>query len=170
MSDILTWIEQTLSPRTCTTDELWYDHMDSHSGRSLPILYQPFDVNEARHWADRGWILDFLSATGSGRVLDLGPGDGWPLLILAPHVQEVVGVEGRTAASRSAGRTRSGWGSATRAFYTSRPARPCLLQMAALTGSLLLHRSSRRPITMPRCASCTASCAPAASCGSATRH
>lgn len=94
MSDILTWIEQTLSPRTCTTDELWYDHMDSQSDRSLPILYQPFDVNEARHWSHRGWLYDFLCATGSGRVLDLGPGDGWPSLILAPHVEEVVGVEG----------------------------------------------------------------------------
>jgi ubiquinone/menaquinone biosynthesis C-methylase UbiE len=67
--------------------------MDSQSDRSLPILYQPFDVTQARHWADRGRIFDFLSATGSGRVLDLGPGDGWPALNLAPHVQEVVGVE-----------------------------------------------------------------------------
>jgi ubiquinone/menaquinone biosynthesis C-methylase UbiE len=91
--DVLTWIEQVLAPRTCTTDELWYDHMDSQSDRGLPILYQPFDVTQARHWADRGWLYDFLYATGTGRVLDLGPGDGWPSLNLAPHVQEVVGVE-----------------------------------------------------------------------------
>ena len=92
-TDLLTWIERTLHPRTCTTDELWYDHMESQSERGLPILYQPFDVTQARHWGDRGWIFDFLSATGPGRVLDLGPGDGWPALNLAPYVQEVVGVE-----------------------------------------------------------------------------
>jgi SAM-dependent methyltransferase len=91
--DALTWIERTLSPRTCTTDELWYDHMPSQSDRQLPVIYLPFDVNESGHWADRGWLYDFLYATGTGRVLDLGPGDGWPSLNLAPHVQEVVGLD-----------------------------------------------------------------------------
>jgi SAM-dependent methyltransferase len=93
-TDILTWIGRTLNPRECTTGELWYDHMDSQSDRHLPIIYQPFDVDKGGHWADRGWLYDFLSATGTGRILDLGPGDGWPSLNLAPHVQEVVGVEG----------------------------------------------------------------------------
>jgi SAM-dependent methyltransferase len=93
-ADILTWIEQILDPRTCTTGELWYDHMAFQSDRCLPIIYRPFDVNESGHWGDRGWLYDFLYATGTGRVLDLGPGDGWPSLNLAPYVKEVVGVEG----------------------------------------------------------------------------
>ena len=91
---LLAWVEQTLKPRTCTSEELLYDHMASQSGRCLPIIYQPFDVDERGHWSHRGWLYDFLHSTGGGRVLDFGPGDGWPSLILAPSVDEVVGVEG----------------------------------------------------------------------------
>jgi SAM-dependent methyltransferase len=70
--------------------------MDSQSGYCLPIIYQPFDTTKRTHWADRGALFDFLVSTeGQGkRLLDLGPGDGWPSLILAPFVREIVGVEG----------------------------------------------------------------------------
>lgn len=89
---ILAWVEG-LEPRECTTDKLFYDHMESQSDRCLPIIYQPFDTTKPAHWSDRGWLFDFVHATGSGRVLDFGPGDGWPSLILAPFVDEVVGVD-----------------------------------------------------------------------------
>jgi SAM-dependent methyltransferase len=48
------------------------------------------------HWTDRGALFDFLSATDAWgkKLLDFGPGDGWPSLIAAPFVAEVVGVEG----------------------------------------------------------------------------
>jgi hypothetical protein len=41
-------------------------------------------------------MFDFLlSVGGEGkRLLDFGPGDGWPSLIFAPFAREVVGVEG----------------------------------------------------------------------------
>jgi len=92
--EVLEWVEQTLNPRVCTTDVLWYDHMESQSDRGLPVIYQPFDAHERSHWSHRGWLFDFLHATGSGKVLDFGPGDGWPSLILAPFVEAVVGVDG----------------------------------------------------------------------------
>ena len=91
---LLEWVEQALKPSNCTSEEFFYDHMASQSGRCLPIIYQPFDVDEQAHWSDRGWLYDFLHSTGGGNVLDFGPGDGWPSLILAPFVDEVVGVEG----------------------------------------------------------------------------
>ncbi len=93
-AQVLDWVEQTLELRTCTTGELWYDHMESQSGRCLPLLYRPFDVDDPAHWSDRGWLFDFLCSTGGGKVLDFGPGDGWPSLILAPFLDEVVGVDG----------------------------------------------------------------------------
>jgi len=46
------------------------------------------------HFVDRGQILDFAVHGNGGRVLDLGPGDGWPSLLMAPMVEEVVGVDG----------------------------------------------------------------------------
>jgi SAM-dependent methyltransferase len=91
---VLDWVRDTLELRACSSGELLYDHMASQSGRCLPIIYQPFDVENPGHWMDRGSMFDFLHSTGGGRVLDFGPGDGWPSLILAPYVEEVVGVDG----------------------------------------------------------------------------
>lgn len=91
---VLAWVHDTLELRACSTDELLYDHMASQSGRSLPIIYQPFDVGNRTHWMDRGSLFDYLHSTGGGRVLDFGPGDGWPSLILAPYVEAMVGVDG----------------------------------------------------------------------------
>jgi ubiquinone/menaquinone biosynthesis C-methylase UbiE len=45
------------------------------------------------HFADRGAAHDFSQAVGGGRVLDFGPGDGWPSLIIAPYIDEVIGVD-----------------------------------------------------------------------------
>ncbi len=91
--DPIAWIRAHVELRETNSAEASYDYMDSQSGRNLPIIYYPFDAKKD-HWADRGSILDYLIATGGGRVLDFGPGDGWPSLLLAPLVDEVVGVDG----------------------------------------------------------------------------
>lgn len=91
---LLNWINNELKPCTCTSDKFIYDDMASQSCELLPVIYQPFDCNKKAHWRDRGWVLDFLlSARGAGRILDFGPGDGWPSLLIAPYVYEVVGVD-----------------------------------------------------------------------------
>jgi len=92
--DVFEWIDQVLSPRSCTSEEFMYDDMDSQSGHGLPIIYQPFDVDQRSHWRDRGSLFDYLFSTAGSRLLDFGPGDGWPSLIVAPFVEQVVGVEG----------------------------------------------------------------------------
>jgi ubiquinone/menaquinone biosynthesis C-methylase UbiE len=94
--EIFDWIEQALEPRECNSEEFIYDDMESQSGRCLPIIYQPFDLAKRMHWTDRGALFDFLCATSGwdGKILDFGPGDGWPALIVAPFVKEIVGVEG----------------------------------------------------------------------------
>lgn len=94
--DIFHWIIQELAPEKRTSADLLYEHMDSQSGRCLPIIYQPFDATNRGHWRDRGAALDFVLATRSEgkRVLDFGAGDGWPSLIIARFVKEVIGVEG----------------------------------------------------------------------------
>jgi SAM-dependent methyltransferase len=93
--ELFEWINTRLHPQRCTSDRLIYDDMDSQSGRSLPVIYQPFDGSQRSHWCDRGSLFDFLCATrGAGkRLLDFGPGDGWPSLIVAPFAGEVVGVD-----------------------------------------------------------------------------
>jgi len=91
--DIVEWIEANLRPYDCYSDEFIYDDMASQSDGCLPILYQPFDIGERRHWLDRGSLWDFVGSLGTGRLLDFGPGDGWPSLIMAPYVEEVIGVD-----------------------------------------------------------------------------
>ena len=90
---IFKWIETELKPRNCSSAELIYDDMESQSFRQLPLIYLPFDASRRSHWHDRGSAFDFMHATSRGRLLDFGPGDGWPSLIVAPFVQEVVGVD-----------------------------------------------------------------------------
>lgn len=94
--EIFQWIRLELQPRACNSVEILYDFMQSQSFECLPVIYQPFDGGKRGHWCDRGAILDFLLSTrGEGRrLLDFGPGDGWPSLIVAPYAARVVGVDG----------------------------------------------------------------------------
>ena len=94
--DVFGWLDATLSPMECTSEEFIYDDMESQSGRALPIIYRPFDAADPSHWQDRGSAFDYLFSTqGEGkRLLDLGPGDGWPSLIVAPRAGQVEGVDG----------------------------------------------------------------------------
>jgi len=96
--DILEWINKELKPESCNSDRFIYDDMDSQSGHCLPIIYEPFDATKKSHWADRGWMFDYLLSThGEGKLLmDFGPGDGWPSLIVAPYASKVIGIEGST--------------------------------------------------------------------------
>lgn len=87
------WIEQHLKLEQTDTSGFIYDHVESQSGRCLPLIYQPFDAGNPMHWADRGAAHDFSQAVGGGRVLDFGPGDGWPSLIIAPYCEQVIGVD-----------------------------------------------------------------------------
>ncbi len=93
MSELLRWIDTEIQPRTCNSAELIYDHMPSQSSFSLPNVYIDFDVQKRSHWIDRGYILDFLATAGNGRLLDFGPGDGWPSLQMAPYVEHITGVD-----------------------------------------------------------------------------
>jgi ubiquinone/menaquinone biosynthesis C-methylase UbiE len=94
--EILDWIERVLAPRECNSVDFIYDDMESQSGRCLPVIYQPFDISNRMHWRERGAALDFMCAVRGRdkRLLDFGPGDGWPSLIVAPWAREVVGVDG----------------------------------------------------------------------------
>ncbi len=94
--ELFDWIEQELRPKPATSTELLYDLMDSQGMYQLPLIHTAFDAGNRYHWADRGAMFDFLlSIQGEGnRLLDFGPGDGWPSLIVAPYAGEVIGVDG----------------------------------------------------------------------------
>jgi len=93
--NVFSWIENELNPELSTSEEFIYNEMESQSGYGLPIIYQAFDASKKSHWIDRGSLYDFLYSTkGEGKkLLDFGPGDGWPSLIVAPFAKEVIGVD-----------------------------------------------------------------------------
>lgn len=88
------WIEENIELRETNSAEFIYDLMESQSNKFLPIIYQPFNAQNRMHFVDRAQILDFSVAAGSGKLLDFGPGDGWPSLMVAQYADEVVGVDG----------------------------------------------------------------------------
>lgn len=93
--NVFNWIEEKLIPKPCTSEKFIYNELESQSGYSLPIIYQPFDATQILHWKDRGQLYHFLYSTdGEGKtLLDFGPGDGWPSLIVTPHVKQVIGID-----------------------------------------------------------------------------
>jgi len=91
---IIQWTQDNIELKKCSSAEFIYNHMESQSEKCLPIIYQPFDAKNPVHFADRARILDFQFSVGNGKILDFGPGDGWPALGIAPFVKEVIGVEG----------------------------------------------------------------------------
>lgn len=92
--DAIEWIRENVALRESNSVKSLYDHMESQSGEQLAVIYVPFDASVRGHFVDRGQIIDYAVVCGPGRVLDFGPGDGWPSLLMAPMVEEVVGVDG----------------------------------------------------------------------------
>jgi len=87
------FIENGFHVEQTTTDAAFYNKMESQSGECLAEVYVPFDSYKPGHWADRCRCIDFVKSCGTGRILDFGPGDGWPSLIVAPFVARVDGLD-----------------------------------------------------------------------------
>jgi SAM-dependent methyltransferase len=93
-SGIHEWIARTCRVSRSDAGTLRYARMESQANFSLPEIHRPLDHLNPGHWRHRGLIWDFvLSLEGAERVLDIGPGDGWPSLLLAKHFKQVVGIE-----------------------------------------------------------------------------
>lgn len=91
--NVIAYIVEELNPRAVTSDEGLFQRQESQAAFALPVVHRAFDAANPTHWQDRGCILDFLATAGSGNLLDVGPGDGWPSLLVAPFAQHVTGVD-----------------------------------------------------------------------------
>ncbi len=101
----------------------WYDLMESQCD-ILAVIYVPFDGTERGHFDDRGSILDYACHAWGGRVLDIGPGEGWPSLLLAPMVEEVIGVDGSRKRVEACARNATRMGLANASFVHYPPGQP----------------------------------------------
>lgn len=141
------WIESNLDPRPCTSVELLYDSMASQSFECLPVIYRPFDAANRSHWCDRGSMWDFLLSTrGEGkRLLDFGPGDGWPSLIVAPRAREVVGVDASARRVEVCKRNAGRLGIDNADFVHVEPGRPLPFEDGSFDGVMAASSVEQTP-------------------------
>lgn len=87
------WITQHVDVKSPAFGTFFYGRIEQWSPGRLPGINCIFDPMNKKHFATRAQELDYAIAVGGGRILDFGPGDGWPALRIAPMVEHLVGVE-----------------------------------------------------------------------------
>ena len=124
-----------------------YNDMASQSGCCLPIIYQPFDGSKKLHWKDRGSAFDFVFSTnGEGRrLLDFGPGDGWPSLIVAPLAEMVFGVDGSARRVQVCAENARRLGIANADFMYVEPGKPLPFKDGSFDGVMAASSVEQTP-------------------------
>jgi ubiquinone/menaquinone biosynthesis C-methylase UbiE len=91
------WLAAHLPPERLDSARGLYEWMPRQRGGQLPLVDVPYDPFSESHWADAARIADYVAHAppGARRVLDIGPGDGWPALSVAAARPDlaVVGVD-----------------------------------------------------------------------------
>lgn len=88
------WIWRNLSPIKKDAATILYERMESQSDYKLPVIYQPLDVKKRGHWHDVAICSSFAASMEKAKtILDIGPGDGWPILRIAHHFQRAIGID-----------------------------------------------------------------------------
>ncbi len=89
-----TWIVNEAKPVESNSAEQTYERMERQGGGRLPVIDVPIDFRTEEHFVDEARVRDFLVHLGNAQeVLDIGPGDGWPMLRLAPFVRSITGID-----------------------------------------------------------------------------
>jgi len=96
-SEVERWLLSHLDVERVDSARGLYELMPKQRGGQLPLVDVPYDPFSESHWAEAARIADYVAHApeGARRVLDIGPGDGWPALPVAvarPDL-EVIGVD-----------------------------------------------------------------------------
>lgn len=77
--------ERVAPPAWVDSARALYERVPLQAGGNLPFVDVPYDARREAHWADAARVADYAAQLPAGgrRVLDFGPGDGWPALPLA---------------------------------------------------------------------------------------
>jgi len=94
MRPIEEWIRGNFRVEWVDSAALRYDEMEHQAPPDLGGVYRPYTPERIDDWIDLSLVMAYLSALGTtGRILDIGTGDGWPALPLAPYVEQVIGID-----------------------------------------------------------------------------
>jgi SAM-dependent methyltransferase len=96
-TEVECWLLDHLAVERLDSARGLYELMPRQRGGQLPLVDVPYDPFSESHWAEATRIADYVAHApeGARRVLDIGPGDGWPALPVAAARSdlEVVGVD-----------------------------------------------------------------------------
>ncbi len=91
---IESWILDKTSPVESDSARALYDRMERQHWAPIPGVEVRQNLREESHFLIEAQVRDIEShLAGASKVLDVGCGDGWPLLRLAPLFQAVVGID-----------------------------------------------------------------------------
>ncbi len=89
-----TWIVNVAKPEESDSATQTYARLPKQDGGRLPVIDVEQNFYNEEHFYDEARIRDFAAhLDGCEKVLDIGPGDGWPLLRIAPFFKAVFGVD-----------------------------------------------------------------------------
>jgi ubiquinone/menaquinone biosynthesis C-methylase UbiE len=105
------WLLANLAPQRLESARGLYELMPLQRDGQLPFVDVRYDAYSEAHWAEATRIADYVAhlPVGGTRILDIGPGDGWPSLPVAAAVPgaDIVGIDPsptRVAVSTANGR------------------------------------------------------------------
>ncbi len=97
LTEVERWLLEHLPPVPVESARGLYELMPLQRDGQLPFVDVPYDPNSEAHWADAARVADYVAhlPAGGSRILDIGPGDGWPALPIAAALTsaEVAGVD-----------------------------------------------------------------------------
>ncbi len=124
-SPVERWLLANAPPEPLDSARALYERMPLQRDGQLPFVDVPYDPRREDHWADAARISDYLDHAPPGeralRVLDVGPGDGWPSLPMAagrPDA-EVLGVDPSPRRARACRENAARLGLANARFVTA---------------------------------------------------
>ncbi len=99
------WLWENLKPEVSNSATQTYENLAQQGDGKLPVINQPLDLSDPVHFRDEAQIQQIIALVKDSReVLDIGVGDGWPSLRIAPTVRSLTGID---ASSRRIDSTRA---------------------------------------------------------------
>ena len=126
-SPVERWLLANAPPEPLDSARGLYERMQRQRDGQLPFVDVPYDPRREQHWADAARIADYITHAPAPdprrapRVLDIGPGDGWPSLPLAAARPDaaVLGVDPSARRTRTCSANAARLGIANARFATA---------------------------------------------------